>query len=100
MANIAYVPVTSNWTLVSDLIGNGFSFDASTTYVIEARGLGDVLLLDTDSVPASNSDAGVRLDGNGYKIAKYKVAAGNDLYVKLNRSSMTSGINISTEEGE
>ena len=100
MANIAYVSVTKDWTLVTDLIGNGFSFDSSTLYVIEARGLGDVLLLDSATAPTANNYGGVRLDGSGYKIAKYTQAVGTNLYVRLNRNSLESGINISTEEGE
>jgi len=100
MANIAYVPVTKDWTLVTDLIGNGFSFDSSTLYVIEARGLGDVLLLDSDTEPATDSYSGIKLDGAGYKIAKYTPTDSTNLYIRLNRNSLESGINISTEEGE
>lgn len=100
MANIAYVPVTKDWTLVTDLIGNGFSFDSSTLYVIEARGLGDILLLEADTEPAEDDYSGIKLDGLGYKIAKYTPVNGTNLYIRLNRSSLESGINISTEEEE
>lgn len=100
MANIAYVPVTKDWTLITDLIGNGFTWDADTTYVIEARGLGNVLILELDQEPTPDNYAGIVLDGSGYKIAKYKLVDGTALYVRLNRNSLESGINISTEEGE
>lgn len=100
MANIAYVPVTKDWTLITDLIGNGFSWDADTVYVIEGRGLGNVLIIELDQAPAADSYDGIILDGSGYKIAKFKVSGNTDLYVKLNRNSLEAGINISTEEGE
>lgn len=97
MANIALVKVTNEWKPLEELVGNGFTFDSGTTYVIEGRGNGGVLLLESDTVPASSSKEGVRLDGLGYKIAEYKVGTGV-LYARLDINSLDSGVNISTKE--
>lgn len=97
MANIALVKVTKEWKRLEELIGNGFTFDSGTTYVIEGRGNGGVLIMESDTLPADNSKEGNRLDGLGYKIAEYKVGSG-DLYVRLDSNSLDSGVNISTKE--
>lgn len=97
MANIALVKVTNEWKPLEELVGNGFTFDSSITYVIEGRGNGGVLLIEKDTVPEPNSKDGTRLDGLSYKIAEYKVGTGI-LYARLDTNSLDSGVNISTKE--
>lgn len=99
MANIAFIKVKSEWTSVEELIGNGFSFDSTKTYVIEGRGNGGVLLLESTSIPSNDSKAGTKLDGLSYKIAEYKVGTGT-LYARCEINSLDSGLNISEKEGE
>lgn len=99
MANIAFIKVTKEWVSVEELIGNSFSFDSTKTYILEGRGNGGVLVLESDTVPDSDSRAGNKLDGLGYKIAEYKVGIGT-LYARREVNSLDSGLNISEKEEE
>lgn len=85
MAQIAFIKLPNEFTLVEDIIsealGQAFSFDATKTYSIEARGLSPAIFCEPDNEPA-NSD-GVMLDAGGYKNIKYKTGR-NLLYAKSN----------------
>ena len=99
MANIGLFKVTDKWTSLEDIIGNGFSFDSETTYIIECRGNGGVLLLESDTLPENSNRSGSRLDGFGYKLAEYKLGT-KTLYIRLDVNSSESGVNVSTKEEE
>lgn len=99
MINIGLIKVTKDWTSVEDLIGWGFTFDPTKTYVLECRGNGGVLLLESDTMPVAEDRSGNKLDGLGYKTAEYKVGTGI-LYARLDVNSLDSGLNVSIKEEE
>ena len=92
MAQIAYVAVPNNWILLSDLVTD---VEDGDMYMIESKGPGNVLIRESDSLPANDDYGGVILDKYAYKIALY---ANNDLnlYVRLERVSLPASINVTS----
>lgn len=103
---IAYVDVPSEWTKLSDLIatalgyaeGETYVWEVGKTYTIEARGQGDVLLIESDTLPsgATVATAGIQLDYESKKSVKYIVGS-QTIYCKLVRQVSTSSLNIAME---
>lgn len=86
MAQEAFESLTSDWTVVSDII----TVDADTTYYIQNRGADILLAVESSAEPTT-------LDGvlvKPYDVLKYKKGT-DDLYVKAYTS--TCSINITSE---
>jgi hypothetical protein len=89
---IKYVSVPYEWVLLEDLIPE---VEDGGLYMIESRGPGNIIIRESDSMPAKDDYGGALLDKYAYKIALYKNNDAN-LYVRLERSSLSSAINVTS----
>lgn len=80
--------LTTTWTALSDII----TVDADTTYYIQNRGAGVLVVVEPDSEPSADDTDGILVQP--YKVLKYKKGT-NDLYLRA-FANMCS-INVSSE---
>lgn len=94
MAQITYTAIPYNWIAVSSIAS---TIEDGEIYFLESRGPGNIIIREDDSLPSNNEFGGILLDGHAYKIAVYK-NAGKNLYVRLERSSLTAALNVTKKE--
>lgn len=89
---IKYVSIPYEWVLLETLVPE---VEDGGLYMLESRGPGNIIIRESDSMPTNDDFAGTLLDKYAYKIALYK-NNGAKIYARLERSSLSSAINVAS----